>query len=98
MTEGARFGKVAVLMGGPSSEREISSRVVLRYSSLREAQVDAGPSNVSSDVFEPCGAGKYDRGVHRMHGPWRGRLHTGGLDVIGMPLPAAAGDGHPVSA
>ena len=87
MTEGARFGKVAVLMGGPSSEREISLKSgATILNALREAQVDATTIDVSSDVFEQLRAGKYDRAFIALHGSLgEDGCIQGGLDVIGMP-------------
>src|SRR5512147_545205 len=65
----SEFGKVAVLMGGPSSEREISllsGNAVLR--ALREAGVDAHPFDPAErDVFELKREG-YARVFIALHG------------------------------
>ena len=87
MTDVSRFGKVAVLMGGSSSEREISLRsgaAVLK--ALLEAQVDAVGIDVSSDVFERLRAGNFDRAFIALHGSLgEDGCIQGGLDVIGLP-------------
>lgn len=87
MTDVSRFGKVAVLMGGPSSEREISLRsgsAVL--SALQEAHVDATGIDVSGDVFERLRAGNFDRAFIALHG-FLGEdgCIQGGLEMIGLP-------------
>ena len=87
MTDVSRFGKVAVLMGGPSSEREISLRSgAAVLSALQEVQVDATGIDVSGDVFERLRAGKFDRAFIALHGPLgEDGCIQGGLEVIGLP-------------
>ena len=87
MTDVARFGKVAVLMGGQSSEREISLRSgAAVLNALTEMCVDATGIDVSGDVFERLRAGDFNRAFIALHG-FLGEdgCIQGGLDVIGMP-------------
>ena len=81
------FGKVAVLMGGPSAEREISLKsgaAVLE--ALTAMKVDAEAIDVTSDIFERLRAGNYSRAFIALHGPLgEDGCIQGGLDVIGMP-------------
>ncbi len=81
------FGKVAVLMGGPSAEREISLKsgsAIL--TALKESNVHAEAIDVSIDVFEKLQAGKYERAFIALHGPLgEDGCIQGGLEVIGMP-------------
>lgn len=63
------FGRVAVLMGGRSAEREISLKsghAVL--AALVEQGVDAHKIDVSFDVCEQLRAGKFDRAFVILHG------------------------------
>ncbi|MCY3803370.1 MAG: D-alanine--D-alanine ligase [Gammaproteobacteria bacterium] len=87
MTDVSRFGKVAVLMGGPSSEREISLRSgAAVLDALQEANVDATAIDVSGDVFERLRAGKFDRAFIALHGSLgEDGCIQGGLEVIGLP-------------
>lgn len=87
MTDVSRFGKVAVLMGGPSSEREISLKSgAAVLSALQEAQVDATGIDVSVDVFERLRAGKFDRAFIALHGSLgEDGCIQGGLEAIGLP-------------
>ena len=65
----AEFGRVAVLMGGRSAEREISLKsghAVL--AALVEQGVDAHKIDVSLDVSEQLQAGKFDRAFVILHG------------------------------
>tara|TARA_R110002049_G_scaffold275438_2_gene453511 strand:+ start:572 stop:1507 length:936 start_codon:yes stop_codon:yes gene_type:complete len=65
----AEFGRVAVLMGGRSAEREISLKsghAVL--AALVEQGVDAHKIDVSLDVSEQLRAGKFDRAFVILHG------------------------------
>lgn len=87
MTDVSRFGKVAVLMGGQSSEREISLRSgAAVLSALREAHVDATGIDASGDVFERLRAGNFDRAFIALHG-FLGEdgCIQGGLEMIGLP-------------
>ena len=81
------FGKVAVLMGGPSAEREISLKSgAAILTALKESNVQAEAIDVSTDVFEKLQAGNYERAFIALHGPLgEDGCIQGGLEVIGMP-------------
>lgn len=69
MTTEARFGKVAVLMGGWSAEREISLKsgnAVL--AALQSAGVDAHGIDVRRDIAEVLERGRFDRAFVILHG------------------------------
>ena len=83
-----RFGRVAVLMGGDSAEREISLRsgnAVL--GALRSAGVDARALDPAGEnFFRELSGGGYDRVFIALHG--RGGedgVMQGLLDVLGLP-------------
>ncbi len=81
------FGKVAVLMGGWSAEREVSllsGAAVL--AGLRRGGVDAHAVDVGRDVLDVLREGGFNRAFNIVHG--RGGedgVLQGALDVIGMP-------------
>jgi D-alanine-D-alanine ligase len=81
------FGKVAVLMGGQSAEREVSLRsgqAVL--DGLLRKGVDAHGIDVGSDVLQQLVNGGYERVFIVLHG--RGGedgVIQGGLEVLGLP-------------
>jgi D-alanine-D-alanine ligase len=83
-----RFGKVAVLMGGDSAEREISLRsgsAVLE--ALQAAGVDAHALDPTARGFlRELADGAYDRAFIALHGR-RGEdgVMQGLLDVLGLP-------------
>ncbi|MCG5493396.1 D-alanine--D-alanine ligase [Ectothiorhodospira haloalkaliphila] len=83
----ADFGKVAVLMGGWSAEREVSLRSgaeVLK--ALRAADVDAHGVDVGRDILDVLARERYDRAFIVLHG--RGGedgLIQGALEVLGLP-------------
>ena len=82
-----RFGKVAVLHGGDSAEREVSLASgggVL--AALRAAGVDAHGVDTGADVLDRLREGGFDRAFIVLHG--RGGEDgtiQGALDTIGMP-------------
>ena len=82
-----RFGRVAVLYGGWSAEREVSlksGRAVLE--ALQASGVDAHGIDAGHDVVEQLKAGGYDRAFIVMHG--RGGedgVIQGALELIEMP-------------
>lgn len=82
-----RFGRVAVLMGGWSAEREISldsGEAVL--GALRAAGVEAQGIDVDREVLAQLGGGGYDRAFIALHG--RGGedgVIQGALEVLGLP-------------
>ena len=85
--EPARFGRVAVLLGGFSGEREVSllsGRQVL--AGLREAGVDAYPLDPREDGLSALWEGRFDRCFNVLHG--RGGedgTMRGFLDTLGIP-------------
>lgn len=63
------FGKVAVIMGGASSEREISlltGQAVLN--GLLQAQIDAHAVEVNNNLIQPILDGNFDRVFIALHG------------------------------
>jgi D-alanine-D-alanine ligase len=84
---GADFGKVAVLMGGWSAEREISlksGQAVL--AALRRKGVDAYGIDAGNDMLARLREGAYDRAFIALHG--RGGedgVVQGALEVLGLP-------------
>ena len=93
----AQFGKVAVLMGGPSAEREISllsGNAVLK--ALRERGVDAHPFDPAErNLFELAGEG-YSRAFIALHGRFgedgtvQGALETLKIPYTGSGVMASA--------
>ena len=81
------FGKVAVLMGGPSAEREISLKSgAAILTALKKLNVHAEAIDVSTDVFEKLHSGKYERAFIALHGPLgEDGCIQGGLEVMGVP-------------
>lgn len=94
---GPEFGKVAVLMGGPSAEREISllsGNAVLK--ALRECGVDAQPFDPAErNLFELAGEG-YARAFIALHGRFgedgtvQGALETLKIPYTGSGVMASA--------
>lgn len=94
-----RFGKVAVLMGGKSQEREVSlnsGKCVLN--SLLEKGVDAHPFDPYEEEIFTLKTKRFDRVFNALHGGMgeNGALQ-GALDIMGLPytgdgvLPSALG-------
>jgi len=85
------FGKVAVLMGGPSAEREISLKSGASVlTALQESNVNAEAIDVSretpGEVFEKLLKGGFERVFIALHGPLgEDGCIQGGLEVLGMP-------------
>lgn len=81
------FGKVAVLMGGPSAEREISLKSgAAIMAALQASNINAEAIDVSSDVFEKLNTGKYERALIALHGPLgEDGCIQGGLEVMELP-------------
>lgn len=83
----ARFGKVAVLFGGSSAEREISLKsgsAVL--GALKRCGVDAHPVDPRDGLLRQLEAGGFDRAFIVLHG--RGGEDgtvQGALDYLGLP-------------
>src|SRR4249919_4319507 len=86
-TSVARFGKVAVLLGGKSSEREISlmsGRNVLE--GLRKAGVDAHPFDPAERELSDLKQEGFERAFIALHGRY-GEDGTvqGALELLGIP-------------
>ncbi len=68
-TRAADFGKVAVLMGGWSAEREVSlDSGAAVIAGLRDKGVDAHGIDVGRDICQVLAEGEYDRAFIIMHG------------------------------
>ncbi len=86
-TEPAEFGKVAVLMGGWSAEREVSlksGKAVL--SALQARGVDAHGIDADRDISRVLARGGFDRVFIALHG--RGGedgVIQGALEILGLP-------------
>ena len=87
MSKPSHFGKVAVLLGGTSAEREVSLKsghAVL--AALQSKGVDAHALDACEHVVEHLKAGGYDRAFVVLHG--RGGedgVIQGAMDLIGLP-------------
>ncbi len=81
------FGRVAVLMGGDSAEREISLRSgAAVLAALQQRGVDAHGIDAGADVLRELETGRFDRAFIMLHG--RGGedgVIQGALERIGMP-------------
>lgn len=82
-----KYGKVAVLMGGQSAEREVSlnsGNAVL--TALLARGVDAHKIDVDDNVINELIDGSYDRAFIALHGPG-GEDGTiqGALEILGIP-------------
>lgn len=88
MTDTAQqFGKVAVLMGGLSAEREISLQTGNAVmAALKEKNVNAEAIDVGSDVLTKLSEGDYDRVFIALHGRGGedGQIQ-GTLETLGLP-------------
>ncbi len=85
------FGKVALLMGGQSAEREISLKsgaAVLQ--ALLESHVQVEAIDVDEHIFEKISAGNFTRVFIALHGPLGedGSIQ-GALEVMGLPYTVA---------
>lgn len=88
----ARFGKVAVLMGGPSAEREVSLKSgAAVLAALQRAGVDAHGIDAGRDVIPVLERGHFDRAFIILHGRFgEDGVLQGALDVLGMPYTGSA--------
>lgn len=87
VAEAKAFGKVAVLYGGWSAEREVSlmsGNAVL--AALRGRGVDAHGIDAGRDLLAVLAGGGFDRAFIALHGPFGedGTLQ-GALEVLGLP-------------
>ncbi len=85
--DAARFGKVAVLLGGQAAEREVSlkSGSAVLAALLRKG-VDAHPIDPDAGILEVLRDGRYQRAFVILHG--RGGedgVIQGALETIGLP-------------
>ena len=82
-----KYGKVAVLMGGSSGEREISLRsgaAVLK--ALLNNDVDAHGVDVDKHIFRVLQENEFDRAFIALHGcGGEDGAMQGGLDMLGLP-------------
>lgn len=97
ISDSADFGKVAVLMGGKSAEREISlltGEAVLN--ALLDGGVDAHRVDVGDDIVDVLRSGNFDRAFNALHGrggedgTLQGMLETLGLPYTGSGVAASA--------
>lgn len=81
------FGRVAVLMGGLSAEREVSLRSgAMVHGALLEAGVDALAIDAGRDVLDEIRRVGADRAFVVLHGPWgEDGVVQGALETIGLP-------------
>ena len=83
----SHFGKVAVLMGGPSAERAVSLKsggAVL--AALQKQGVDAHGIDAGKDVLQVLERGQYARAFIALHGRWgEDGVIQGALEVLGIP-------------
>lgn len=81
------FGKVAVLMGGPSAEREVSLRSgAMVLDGLLEAGIDAVAIDAGRDVLDEIRRVGADRVFNVLHGPWgEDGVVQGALETVGLP-------------
>ncbi len=81
------FGKVAVLLGGLSAEREISLKSgAAVLNSLQQSGVDAHGVDVGGDILEVLAKGQFDRAFNLLHG--RGGedgVIQGALQLLDIP-------------
>ncbi len=81
------FGKVAVLMGGPSAEREVSLKsgnAVL--AALKRAGVDAHGIDADKSTLRLLEDGKFERVFIVLHGRWgEDGVIQGALEVLDIP-------------
>ena len=87
ISDPAAFGRVAVLMGGTSAEREVSlesGRNVL--DALRARGVDAHAVDGIPALIDALGAGEFDRIFNILHGgDGENGVLQGALDALGVP-------------
>jgi len=83
-----KFGKVAVLMGGWSAEREVSLKSgTAVLAAMQGRGIDAHGIDVQRDtVIEELKQGAYDRAFNILHGPGgEDGVIQGVLEVLGIP-------------
>ncbi|MCG6872635.1 MAG: D-alanine--D-alanine ligase [Gammaproteobacteria bacterium] len=97
MSAPGEFGRVAVLMGGDSPERDVSLRSgAAVLAALLGAGVDAHGIDVGADVLERLAGGRYARAWVALHGAGgedgtlQGALETGGIPYTGSGVLGSA--------
>lgn len=82
-----RFGKVAVLMGGSSSEREISLESGMAVlAALQRSGIDAHPLDFGPAAVRVLQSGEYNRIFNMLHGKGgEDGVVQGVLEVLGLP-------------
>lgn len=87
VTNPAQFGKVALLLGGTSAEREVSLKSgATVLAALQARGVDAHAIDVGAEVMQQLQAGGFDRCFIMLHG--RGGedgTMQGALELLGLP-------------
>src|ERR1700733_15899060 len=83
----AEFGKVAVLLGGDSTEREISLRSgAAVLAALRRRGVDAHPFDPGERPVQSLASEEFERAWNALHGPGgEDGLMQGALEWLGIP-------------
>jgi D-alanine-D-alanine ligase len=83
----ADFGKVAVLMGGPSAERDVSLNSGNRVlAALRASGVDAHGIDADPTVLKQLSEEQFDCAFIVLHGRWgEDGVIQGALEVLGIP-------------
>jgi D-alanine-D-alanine ligase len=83
----ADFGKVAVLMGGPSAERDISLKSGNRVlAALQSMGVDAHGIDADPAVLKALREEQFDCAFIMLHGRWgEDGVIQGALEVLGIP-------------
>ena len=81
------LGKVVVLMGGESSEREISLKSgTAIFNALQKENVQVEAIDVDKNIFEKLHSGNFARAFIALHGPLgEDGCIQGGLEVLGIP-------------
>lgn len=81
------YGKVAVLMGGISSEREVSLKSgAAVLAALQRCGVDAHAIDVDRNVINELQAGKFQRAFNILHGALgEDGVIQGALETLGIP-------------
>ncbi len=87
ITDPAQFGKVAVILGGDSAEREVSLKSgEAVWQGLRRRGVDADKVDANEDLGQVLRGGGYDRAFIVVHGKWgEDGILQGFLEVLGIP-------------
>jgi len=81
------FGKVAVLMGGISTERKVSLKSGHAvYESLIRSGIDATEVDAGYDLYEQMRTESFDRAFIALHGQWgEDGVVQGGLEMMNIP-------------